>query len=448
MAQSSQCYLPRFASASAGPKRPVSMKTRPTPSQHAQLLIASHEGRLSSLLRATWALVLHYYIRSEDICFGYQHIEGDARSSQNPVQRSSSASLSVVRLAVDENDSITAIVDKVRRHDGFDMQLNGTGRLEGISEGYLPFNTILMLRTYNQASDTLCSPPSPPVLATALPDEVGFETRHFLCASANATQCQVRLHVKVLAGEISIFLEWRNGDMSGDHMKSVANIFEQMLAKVLSSEDTAISQLNLFSENDWQRIRKWNSTTVTLHDRCIHEVIHEQALAGPEREAVCAWDGSLTYRELDHVASKLACHLRMQGVGPETRVALCFDKSVSLRSVVYFLYRSLTAQKWNVVAMLGVMKAGGAFVPLDATHPTSRLQRLVSAVQASILLCSQHRVLLLKSVAKTVIPLCAETLDGLSPPADNVDDASGVTSQNAAYVLFTSGSTGEPKVRF
>lgn len=98
--------------------------------------------------------------------------------------------------------------------------------------------------------------------------------------------------------------------------------------------------------------------------------------------------------------------------------------------------------------MLGVMKAGGAFVPLDATHPTSRLQRLVSAVQASILLCSQHRAQHLKSVAKTVIPLCAETLDGLSPPADNADVASGVTSQNAAYVLFTSGSTGEPKVRF
>ncbi|CAL5871063.1 uncharacterized protein PFLUO_LOCUS5309 [Penicillium psychrofluorescens] len=411
MAQSSQCYLPRFASASAGPKRPVSMKTRPTPSPHAQLLIASHEGRLSSLLRATWALVLHYYIRSEDICFGYQHIEGDARSPRNPVQRSSGASLSVVRLAVDENDSITAIVDKVRRHDGFDKQLNGSGRLEGTSDGYLPFNTILMLRTYNQASEALSSPPSPPILATALPDE-----------------CQVRLHVKVLAGDISIFLEWRNGDMSGEHMKSVANIFEQMLAKALSSEDTAISQLNLFSENDWQRIRKWNSTNLTLHDQCIHDVIHEQALAGPEREAVCAWDGSLTYRELDHVASKLACHLRMQGVGPETRVVLCFDKS-----------------KWNVVAMLGVMKAGGAFVPLDATHPTSRLQRLVSAVQASILLCSQHRAQHLKSVAKTVIPLCAETLDGLSPPADNADVASGVTSQNAAYVLFTSGSTGEPK---
>ncbi|KAJ5091869.1 hypothetical protein NUU61_006739 [Penicillium alfredii] len=409
MAQSSHCYLPRFTPAVDGPKRPVSMKTRPTASQHAQLLTASHEGRLDSLLRATWALVLHYYIRTEDICFGYQHIDGDACASRNPVQRSSLANVSAVRLAIDDHDSITTIVDKVRSDDAFDRQFMA-GSLEGASDGHLPFNTILMLRTYSKTGIPPASP-SKPILATALPDE-----------------CQVRLLVKVLHGDISIFLEWRNGDMSGDQMKSVATIFEQLLAKVLSSENTAISQLNLFSENDWQRIRKWNSSTPRLHDRCIHDAIRDQALSGPEREAVCAWDGSLAYKELDDLASKLACHLRMQGVGPEVRVALCFDKS-----------------KWNIVAMLGVMKAGGAFVPLDPTHPTSRLQRLVESVQASVVLCSQDRVYSLQSIAKTLIPLCADTLDRLSDPADQVDLASGVTSQNAAYVLFTSGSTGEPK---
>jgi hypothetical protein len=129
-------------------------------------------------------------------------------------------------------------------------------------------------------------------------------------------------------GDISMFLEWRQGDMSGEQMKSVSNIFEQLLAKILSSENTAISQLNLFSENDWQRIRQWNSTIPQLYDRCIHDAIHDQMLSGPEREAVCAWDGNLTFAELDQQASKLAYHLRMQGVGPEIRVALCFDKSV------------------------------------------------------------------------------------------------------------------------
>ncbi|KAJ5160376.1 Nonribosomal peptide synthetase 1 [Penicillium canariense] len=413
MANSSHCYLPRFTTAVEGPKRLVSMKTRPTPLQHAQLLTAFHEGRLDSVLWATWGLVLHYYVRSEDICFGYQHIDGDSISSRHPVQRASISKLSAVRLAIDENDSIQTIVDKVRNRDGVDSQLGGMRSDEGASDGgYLPFNTILMLRTYRKAIDKTSSPLSQqPMLAIALPD-----------------QCLVRLHVKVLRRDITIFLDWRNGDMSGEQMKSVAHIFEQMLGQVLSSENTAISQLNLFSDNDWQRIRKWNSHTPKIYDWCIHDAIRDQALSGPDREAVSAWDGSLTYGELDVVASKLACQLRMQGVGPEGRVALCFDKS-----------------KWNIVAMLGVMKAGGAFVPLDPTHPTSRLQRLIESVKAEVVLCSPSRVEALRPIAKTLIPLCADTLDRLPGPAEGVDLASGVTSQNAAYVLFTSGSTGEPK---
>ena len=103
-------------------------------------------------------------------------------------------------------------------------------------------------------------------------------------------------------------------------------------------------------------------------------------------------------------------------------------------------------QKWNIVAMLGVMKAGGAFVPLDPTHPTSRLQRLIESVKATVALCSQNRADTLRPIVKTLIPLCTETLDRLAAPVEGVDLASGVTSQNAAYVLFTSGSTGEPKV--
>ena len=96
--------------------------------------------------------------------------------------------------------------------------------------------------------------------------------------------------------------------------------------------------------------------------------------------------------------------------------------------------------------MLGVMKAGGAFVPLDPTHPTSRLERLIESVKAAVVLCSPSRAEVLRPIAKTLIPLCADTLEGLSDPVEDVDTASGVTSHNAAYVLFTSGSTGEPKV--
>lgn len=316
MAQSSKCFLPRFASTVDGPKRAASMETTLSATQHAQLLTAWSEGRLETIMQATWALVLHYYIRSEDICFGYQHLEGD--SSSNSVQRSN-GDISTIRISINDNDSLMAIVDKVRTTQSKDQSATSEA-----SEAYLSFNTSVMLRTDDSPASH-----STTLLATDLPDEVSLPE-----ASSNGifnienAQCHVRLHVKVLDGDIRISLEWRNGDMSRDQMKSVANIFEQLLAKITSTENTAISQLNLFSENDWQRIRQWNATLPHLYDRCIHEAIHDQMVSGPNREAICAWDGSLTFAELDHQASKLACHLRMQGVGPEVRVGLCFEKSV------------------------------------------------------------------------------------------------------------------------
>ena len=156
------------------------MKTRPTPSQHAQLLTAWHEGRLNSVLQATWALVLHYYLRTEDICFGYQHIDGDSISSRHPVQRPSVANLSIVRVAINENQSIQEIVDKVWNCDGPNSQLGGAESAEGTSAGPLPFNTILMLRTYRKATHSSPSP-SNPLLATALPEQVRLR-RKFDCS--------------------------------------------------------------------------------------------------------------------------------------------------------------------------------------------------------------------------------------------------------------------------
>jgi non-ribosomal peptide synthetase component F len=112
------------------------------------------------------------------------------------------------------------------------------------------------------------------------------------------------------------------------HMKSIACYFEQVLDQAAFNQGIAVADTVCFSERDWSRICKSNSTIPQTHDRCIHEVIQEQGRLHPQREAVCAWDGSLTFEDLDHLASKVAYHLQCNGVGPETLVALCFDKSV------------------------------------------------------------------------------------------------------------------------
>ena len=146
----------------------------------------------------------------------------------------------------------------------------------------------------------------------------------------------------------------------------------------------------------------------------------------PEREAVCAWDGSLTYRDLWNHAQTLAHILTDLGIGPESVVPLCFEKSI-----------------WSIVAMLGVLEAGAAFCPLDAMQPASRVQGLVAKLQARLLLCSRKFSKDLFTVADTILPIDTETLN--FGTHGFLTKEARATPGNIAYVLWTSGSTGEPK---
>ncbi|KAL4893946.1 hypothetical protein BDV59DRAFT_19132 [Aspergillus ambiguus] len=409
MARQASCCLPRFSPSSIdSPRRPVSMRTKTNPSETLQLLSSWKQGHLNSLLQTAWALLLYRYTGSEDVCFGYQNLDGEGSCGTEALD---SAKPSTFHLTVREQESIQHILRTVE-HTGYRTDNSARGAwLEGSPTDYRLFNTTLMVRVCSgltrNARDSLVQP----ALLITLPEE-----------------CRVRLHVKIMEQDVGMFVEWWNNDLSTEQAKSIADFFEKTLHRLLSNEDIVVSDLNVLSELDWCRIRKFNSVPPESPDRCIHDVIYEQTLLRPGREAVCAWDGSLTYQELDSLASQVAAYLQMHGVRPESKVALCFDKS-----------------KWYIVAVLGVLKAGGAFVPLDPTHPTSRLQSLVRSVDARIMFCSRNRVDKLGDIAEHLVPLDDDTIaefahilgDPMPPPE--------VQGCNAAYVIFTSGSTGEPK---
>ncbi|KAA8652106.1 Nonribosomal peptide synthetases (NRPS), partial [Aspergillus tanneri] len=375
------------------------MKIKTTHSQKLQLLSAWRHENIHSLLQTAWALLLHCYTGSNDVCFGYQYFDS-----------SDTGDLSTVSLTINEDDSVLAILQNVtgKYHLIQDPGMRTVPNV--VHDSYMLYNTTLMIRVCDSTQNST-SAQAQSVLAIALPDK-----------------SRVRLHVKLLEKDISMFLEWWSDEISTEQIKSVAKYFEKALAQIISEDDVAVKELDGISESDWSRVCKFNSVIPESLDRCIHEVIREQALLHPENEAVCAWDGSLTYKELDILASRVAYCLQEQGVGPEIRVALCFDKS-----------------KWNIVAMLGVLKAGGAFVPLDPAYPTYRVQYLMRLVKASILMCSRKHEENLKYLTQTLIPLDGETLERVPASPEKANPQAEVKSHNAAYVIFTSGSTGEPK---
>ncbi|KAL4782981.1 hypothetical protein BJX76DRAFT_358411 [Aspergillus varians] len=405
MAQHARCYLPSFGTPSDDPKRPASIKTRTNPSQSAKLLSAFEYNSLDPILKTAWALLLYRYTGLEDVCFGYQHHGGGGDSlghSSDPER------LLACKLTIDESDTIRALLEKSKGENNSANYVGGGEVSNANSDDYSLFNTVVMVRVCGDRAKGGNS--VRPALPSVLPKE-----------------CRARLHVKVLQEEICMFLEWWNTDISATQMESVARYFESLVDQIFSSEDIAAIDAGCFLEHDWSRICDFNSVMPEDCDRCIHDVIHEKAQLHPQREAVCAWDGDLTYGELDCRAFELAYYLQAHGVGPEVRVALCFDKS-----------------KWNIVAMLGVLKAGGAFVPLDPTHPTSRLRSLVESVEVKVMLCSRNRAELLRNVVDDLIPLDEQLFDKISSPG-GVIQQDELRSNNAAYLIFTSGSTGQPK---
>lgn len=214
--------------------------------------------------------------------------------------------------------------------------------------------------------------------------------------------------------------------VSTPYLESLARSLEKILSTLVLSPQTLLADLNYLSDHHERQIQKWSQAPDESIDACIHDLIYEKVLMYPEHEAVYAWDGSLTYRDLWTHAQALAHILTGFGIGPESVVPLCFEKSI-----------------WSIVAMLGVLEAGAAFCPLDPTQPASRIQGLVAKLQARLLLCSRKFLKDLFTAADKILPIDTETLElGTNSPLTK--DARA-TPGNIAYVLWTSGSTGEPK---
>lgn len=142
-------------------------------------------------------------------------------------------------------------------------------------------------------------------------------------------QCKVRILAKYMNGAFSIFLEYKHPDISAAFASIVSETFSSMLHGLLEESVCTIQELSKITDSDMQQIMKWNAVRPEIVEKCIHNVIEDQVQLNPEKEAICAWDGSFTYSELNEQASILGRQLLKLGVHAETRVALCFDKSVS-----------------------------------------------------------------------------------------------------------------------
>ena len=204
--------------------------------------------------------------------------------------------------------------------------------------------------------------------------------------------------------------------------------FEVLLEAIAMDASQTLSDLPILTEAERRQLLvEWNDTAAAYPgEGCVHELFEEQVLRTLDSVAVVCEDRQLTYNELNQQANQLAHYLRSLGVGPETLVGLCLERSLEL-----------------VIAVLGILKAGGAYVPLDPTYPGKRLSFLVQDCHAALIL-THSRFLDQLGEAQTRV-VCVDKCKRAISAEGNKNLAIEMTPDQPLYVLYTSGSTGTPK---
>ncbi|WP_414582659.1 amino acid adenylation domain-containing protein [Scytonema sp. PCC 10023] len=222
--------------------------------------------------------------------------------------------------------------------------------------------------------------------------------------------------------------EYNTDLFNADTVTRMLGHFQTLLESIVRNPEQRIWDLQLLTPSEVRQLLvEWNDTKTDYpQDKCIHQLFEEQVEKTPSDIAVVFEDQQLTYRELNNRANQLAHYLQQVGVKPDVIVGICVERSIEM-----------------VVGLLAIMKAGGAYMPLDPAYPKERLAFTLSDSQVSVLLAHTHLVDDLPPHSAQLVCIDTDRTAFADYISENV--VSNVIPEDLAYVIYTSGSTGKPK---
>jgi amino acid adenylation domain-containing protein len=229
-------------------------------------------------------------------------------------------------------------------------------------------------------------------------------------------------------GQIIGNIEYNTDLYEAETIARMGQHLGMLLESIVADPDQRLSNLSILEQTESEQLLvEWNDTGVAYpREQCIHQLFEAQAERTPEATAVVCAGQRLTYAELNVRANRLAHYLMSLGVGPERIVGLCMEPSPEM-----------------MVALLGVLKAGAAYLPIDPTLPQERFAYFLEDTQTPLLLTTTQQAGNFSRERLHILSLDAEPEELNNQSQEN--PSVGVTPDNLAYVIYTSGSTGKPK---
>jgi amino acid adenylation domain-containing protein len=262
-----------------------------------------------------------------------------------------------------------------------------------------------------------------PLEALELPDLTAIP----LSAEGGTAKFDLRLSLLETPAGLAGSLVYNRDLFDGSTVARLGGYLENLLAAAVAHPELPISELALLDDAERHQLLAWGDAQSAAGDRaCLHQAFTARAARAPERPAVTCAGERLSYRELDRRSNQLAHLLIAAGVGPGDLVGLCLERSLDM-----------------VVAILGVLKAGGAYLPLDPAYPKERLAFALEDSRVGVVITEESLAADLPAHAAREVRLDADSteIDRQSPESPGIE----VTPDFPAYVIYTSGSTGRPK---
>jgi amino acid adenylation domain-containing protein len=228
-------------------------------------------------------------------------------------------------------------------------------------------------------------------------------------------------------GSLRAQLEYATDLFDASTIERLIGHYKTILASAANGPEQRLSELPILSSGERVlMLVDWNATERDYDDRCLHEQFAEQAARRPEATAVATAEERISYGELDRRSRQLARELLGLGVREGMLVAICLDRSVDL-----------------LVAMLGVLRTGAAYVPIEPTYPPQRKELIVADAGAAMLVTQERHLAVIDPRGTPVLCMDLDRARLDAQPDGPLEDASN--PEALAYVIYTSGSTGKPK---
>ncbi|BAY68263.1 non-ribosomal peptide synthetase [Anabaena sp. FACHB-709] len=398
-----------------------------TPNQTTGLQQWAKEQQLTlnTLLQGAFALLLSRYCNTTDVVFG-------ATSSGRPATLAGVESMVglfintlPVRVQVSPTDDLVEWLQKLQAQQAEALEYEYTSLLEiqewsELTPGTSLFDSILVFENY-------------PVDTSGISQNQ--DLRIIDIQSLEWTSFPLTMLVSV-GNQLSLKVKYDRNRFTDNAITQLLEHFCNLLLG-MSQPGQTIGNLPLLTQQEYETIHKWNQTEAYYPLECIHQQFDIQVERTPDDVAVVFEEQQLTYRELNQRANQLAHYLQTWGVQPETPVGIYIERSLEM-----------------VIGILGILKAGGCYVPLDPAYPASRLTYIINETQVPVVLTQESLLEKLlgftssqasSKVLNKTLCLCLDTdWQEITQKPDN-NPITNVNHEDAIYIIYTSGSTGTPK---